>query len=216
MRKLIHAWFVTIVALILAVSATAITYHHVQYQQIINSLLDATPVGSFFPSSGAFTTLSNTTGGGTITDTFIGNLTGNVAGNATTSSAFDHNPSNCAANIAALGIAADGTAECNTLIFQAMNITSGLCTTSGAETYCTSPSSGVYSWPVAFGSAAYIVTCTYVNQPTGSGSHPGLYGPYITSQTAAGIAFEIQSGSASAAGNNTPGQVNCIGIGPHA
>jgi len=93
---------------------------------------------------------------------------------------------------------------------QALIITSGICTTGGAETKCTS---GPYSWPVAFADASYAVTCSAAN-PTGSGTNPGMYGPYPTTQTASQISVIIQSGSASAAGSVTTATIWCIGVHP--
>ena len=93
---------------------------------------------------------------------------------------------------------------------QALIITSGICTTGGAETKCTS---GPYSWPVAFADASYAVTCSAAN-PTGTGTNPGMYGPYPTSQTASQISVIIQSGSASAAGSVTTATIWCIGVHP--
>lgn len=92
-----------------------------------------------------------------------------------------------------------------------LKITSGICTTSGAETYCASPM-GPYTWPSGgFADTNYAVTCSYVGQPTGTGTNPGLYGPYVVSKTATQISLQMQSGSASAAGNNTVAEIDCIG-----
>jgi len=93
---------------------------------------------------------------------------------------------------------------------QALIITTGICTTGGAETKCTS---GPYNWPVAFADASYAVTCSAAN-PTGTGTNPGMYGPYPTTQTASQISVIIQSGSASAAGSVTTATIWCIGVHP--
>lgn len=172
---------------------------------------------------------------GNLTVNVIGNVTGNVSGsagsvpysgltgsvptwnqsttgNAATATALAAAGSNCGSGGIAYGVDVSGNALCNpsTYKIQSMYITSGLCTTAGSETYCTAPSSGFFNWPAAFSDSTYVVNCNYVGQPTGTGSHPGLYGPYIVGQTAAGIQVELQAGSNSAGGNNSVGGLYCI------
>jgi hypothetical protein len=98
---------------------------------------------------------------------------------------------------------------------QELVITSGICTTSGAETACTINSGIPINWPTAFADTSYSVVCSYLGAPTGTGTHPGLYGPYITSKTPSSITIAIQSGSASAAGDNTIPEIDCHGQSTH-
>lgn len=122
---------------------------------------------------------------------------------------------NCGIGHTAYGVDASANALCNTTSkVQSMYITTNICTTSGAETSCTSPTGGgFYNWPTTFSSSTYVVTCSFVGQPTGTGGNPGLYGPYIVGQTNAGIEISIQAGSNSAGGNNTVGGFYCIAQG---
>jgi len=121
----------------------------------------------------------------------------------------------CAAGSAATTVNVNSAPTCAAFAsgatkVQALIITTGICTTGGAETKCTS---GPYSWPAAFADANYAVTCSAAN-PTGGGTNPGMYGPYPTTQTASQISVIIQSGSASAAGTVTTGTIWCIGVHP--
>lgn len=160
--------------------------------------------------------LDGSTGKLTNSNGFVGPLTGNAdtATTAATASALVGTPSQCTNG--ATGIAANGNAICVAAAnrVQSMFIASNICTTAGSELYCTSPTGGgFYNWPTAFASSTYNATCTFVGRPTGSGSNPGLYGPYIVGQTNAGIQITIQSGSNSAGGNNTVGGFYCIAQG---
>jgi hypothetical protein len=100
--------------------------------KILHSLIDVTPIGSVTPSTGAFTSLSSTSGAlnGTIGATtpstgafttsiasggYTGNLTGNVSGNAGTATALQSTPTNCGTTGTAYGIGAGGNALCNTV-----------------------------------------------------------------------------------------------------
>lgn len=94
-------------------------------------------------------------------------------------------------------------------IVQVLNITSGsLCTgtSAGAEDKCTT---GSISWPNPFPDTSYVIACNYVSI-TGSGSNPGMYGPYPTIVTDQTFTLTLQSGSASA-GNSVATDVFCIG-----
>jgi len=93
---------------------------------------------------------------------------------------------------------------------QALIITSGICTTSGAETFCGS-AMGPYTWGTAFADTNYAVTCT-TSQPTGTGTNPGIYPIYVVSKSASQITLQMQAGSASAGGNNTVSEIDCIGV----
>lgn len=68
------------------------------------------------------------------------------------------------------------------------------------------------TWPVAFANATYAVTCSYAALPTGTGTNPGLYGPYVSAKSTTGFTLTIQSGSNSAGGNNTVAEIDCTGI----
>lgn len=106
--------------------------------------------------------------------------------------------------------AASGSAPQYTL--QTLHITANGCTTSGAETYCSlSPA----SWPTPFPGVNYNTTCTYSGVPTGSGGHPGLYGPYVVAQANGTITVTIQAGSGSAGGNISNPLITCLGFYPN-
>lgn len=90
---------------------------------------------------------------------------------------------------------------------ESLIITSGICTTGGAEQKC--PMSAV-NWPVAFSNSTYAVTCT-VQNPTGSGDNPSL-AVYWTAKSASAITLELQSGSNSAGGTNTTAEIDCTGV----
>lgn len=90
---------------------------------------------------------------------------------------------------------------------QYLKITSGICTTAGAETTC--PISA--TWPQPFANNTYAYGCSYAGIPTGTGTNPGLYGPYVSSPTTTGFTVTIQAGSNSAGGNNTVPEIDCWG-----
>jgi hypothetical protein len=91
---------------------------------------------------------------------------------------------------------------------EAMKITSGICTTAGAETLCSMNE----TWPNPFVNSTYAYGCNYAGLPTGTGTNPGLYGPYVSSPTTTGFKVTIQAGSNSAGGNNTISEIDCRGM----
>lgn len=167
------------------------------------------PIGSTTPNTGAFTTLSVgtsfTLNGGTPQTGIQGSDTnlltsGTVAATAGNTLCTDGNH----------GATTNACSGSGFTQAEGMVITSGICTTAGAETKCTS---GPYTWPIAFANSSYALTCSTTN-PTGTGGNPGNYGPYITSKSATQFSVVIQSGSNSAAGNNTVTEIDCIGVHP--
>src|ERR1700679_3271009 len=81
----------------------------VRAEYLINSFVDATPIGSHNPSTGVFTNLTASAIFGPLT----GNVIGNVTGNSSTASALAAVPSNCSAGISSYGIQTNGNALCN-------------------------------------------------------------------------------------------------------
>lgn len=96
------------------------------------------------------------------------------------------------------------TTTCNTT--RSLIITSGICSTGGAEQKC-GPIS--YSWAIAFPDNAYALSCMAVN-PTGSGVNPSI-AVYQVSKSSSGFSLELQAGSNSAGGTNTTSEIDCIG-----
>ena len=91
---------------------------------------------------------------------------------------------------------------------QFLQITSGICTTSGGETNCTM---GPFTWPSAFANTSYSITCTPTTI-TGTGTNPGIYSLKWLNKTTTNFQLIMQAGSASAAGNNTTAEIDCIGM----
>jgi hypothetical protein len=94
---------------------------------------------------------------------------------------------------------------------QMVRITSSICSTSGAETFCTM--TGIVVWPHAFADTSYAMTCSTA-KPTGTGTNPGIYPIYWANKTTTGADLIMQAGSASAAGTNTVSEIDCIGVHP--
>lgn len=93
----------------------------------------------------------------------------------------------------------------------ALLITTGICTTGGAETKC---STSTYTWPNGgFADANYAISCTPTTV-TGAGTSPGMYQIIWSTKTATQFNLVIQSGSASAAGSVTTAEIDCIGVHP--
>lgn len=137
-----------------------------------------------------------------------------VNGNAATATALAGSLGQCANG--ATGITNAGNAICVAAAsrVQSAFFTTNVCTTAGAELSCTSPTGGgFYTWPSAFATSTYNVACNFVGAPTGTASHPGLYGPYVVGQNTTGIQVTIQAGSNSAGGNNTVGGFYCLAQG---
>lgn len=156
-------------------------------------------------TNGAFTAENPSTG-----DVLIRNLNSADLGITVTPSGGVVAPE--LANATCISAAADGTltAGCPTITttIERLNITSGICTTTGAETLC----SMAETWPTAFANNTYTVTCGYAGLPTGTGTNPGLYGPYVSAKTTTGFTLTIQAGSNSAGGNNTVTEIDCWGM----
>ena len=122
--------------------------------------------------------------------------------------------SNCSGGQFATGFNSGGSMICSTPLsgvhqIQFLQITSGICTTpSGGEQDC---SMGPFSWPTAFSSSSYTITCTPTTI-TGSGTNPGIYELRWTSKSTTQFSLVMQSGSNSAAGANTTAEIDCIGV----
>lgn len=244
MKKALAGIGVTLLVTVLLFGQHITGYTTVFSEWVLNSLIDNTPIGSHTPSSGAFTTSSasggfagNLTGNASTATTLAadpsftctpgsypagivanGNATNcqnSITGNSATTTQLAAAGSNCGSTIPAYGIDANGNALCTTpsasILTQGLTISSGACTASGAETYCSITNQ---SWPVAFVDSNYFTTCSFTGIPTGTGSHPGMYGPYTIAQTASQISVEVQAGSGSAGGNITSPLIRCIGFHP--
>jgi hypothetical protein len=197
----------------------AINYTNVEYTKISRSLVDNTPIGSLTPSTGVFTNLSNSTGGGTIYDNFVGNLTGNgagtwtgpVVGNASTATALAAAGTNCGSTTPAYGVNASGNALCvgagATLAQQI--VTTSTCST-GTPAYATCNTAAL-SWSSSFSSSSYAVSCQV------NGLSAGLTATVIAiSRTTSSITVTIQNGTGSGAVVTTPAELDCVGVGVHA
>jgi hypothetical protein len=109
----------------------------------------------------------------------------------------------------ASGLCGTGTGSTQT---EALLITSGICTNSGsAESKC---SMGPFTWPTAFADSNYAITCSTTNPTSTSATNPGIYPIYWASKSATQFSLVMQSGSASAGGNTTVSEIDCIGVHP--
>ena len=179
-------------------------------QWIQSSLIDSTPIGQTTPAAGSFTSLN----ANAMNSTSVG-LTTPEAGNFTSLNATTFTLGHAAP--AGHYLVGNGTSYVDTPL--PSQITQGLQVT--AISSCVTPSGGEltqtcgpYSWTNAFADANYAAGCNYVGTVSGTGSHPGLYGPYLINKTASTFSVVIQAGSSSAAGANSIPEVDCWGIHP--
>jgi len=116
-------------------------------------------VGASTPASGAFTSLSASSG-------YTGNVTGALTGNASTATQFASTPANCAAGSSPTGIGISGTAQnCNPTLYGTSRILAnqaGCTPSTSTDSFCT----GSFSF-TAFADAGYVITNT-VNESTGA------------------------------------------------
>lgn len=136
-----------------------------------------------------------------------------IASGDVPTAALPASTSNCAAGNYATGFNSGGSMICTAFPgftkVQFLQITSGICTVSGgAETTC---SMGPFNWPSAFASTSYAITCTPTTI-TGTGTNPGIYSLRWTSKSTTQFSLVMQQGSASAAGNATTSEIDCIGM----
>jgi hypothetical protein len=110
---------------------------------VTGSLIDSTPIGATTPSTGAFTSLSSTSGalngsigsttpgtGAFTTASASGGFTGNLTGNASTATALQSAPSTCTSPSVAKGIDVSGNCIAQTFA-QTLSSSSGYTTLPG-------------------------------------------------------------------------------------
>jgi hypothetical protein len=161
----------------LAISAYALT--RMTGIQLVNSTVDSTPIGNTTPSTAKFTSAAASLG-----------FTGNLFGNATTATALSADPPNCTAQQSALGIAANGTAQCRTDPQVFWGSAAGCDTPAGTYQSCTQ----TITLSGTFGDTTYIPVCTGFgfNHEDGSDGSGILY---TLSWTTSTVTVETQSNS---------------------
>jgi hypothetical protein len=108
----------------------------------------------------------------------------------------------------AAGACANGTGFTQ---IQALQITSGICTTANSDA---GPCSmGPFSWPSAFADTSYTISCMPTTI-TGTGSNPGIYHLEWNTKTTTQFSLRMRAGSNSAGGANTTAEIDCIGVHP--
>lgn len=93
---------------------------------------------------------------------------------------------------------------------QELIITSGICTTSGAE-YSSGGCTFAVTWPVAFADSAYGIHCQPFTATTGKVVWAF---PVVGSKTSLGFELELENGSASGATASTTTEIDCEGVHP--
>jgi hypothetical protein len=127
---------------------------------------------------------------------------GGVNGNATTATMLAGTPTGCAAGNAAVGIQANGDANCIGLGSSVERQTgTGVCTT-GSSSYDTCDSS--LTWPTPFSSAGYAAICFGKGATDGRAALQG-----IVSQSTTGLTYRVVTEGSVAV---TYASVSCVGV----
>lgn len=174
-----HKLLALLIVPVLCVIALAQSYTRMPYLAIVLSKIDSTVIGGTTPATAAFTIA-------TATSYFSGAL----HGNATTATALAATPSQCSADQAALGIAANGNANCrNTPVIYSGSV-SGCDTPNGTYQSC----SQTITLNGTFTSGAYAPFCQgYGFNHTSGSDGSGIL--YITGFTTHTITVTTQSNS---------------------
>lgn len=189
-NKIVNFGIVAVLFLTVVATVKAVSYTTLSSVNLINSLVDNTPIGSVTPSTGAFSSLKDTG----VVSSFLETDSGGTVQAAP----------NTGGGTFLLAVPSA------TFQVQGIRITSGICTAAAAEQIC-GPITG--TWGHAFPDSNYALSCNYF-QPTGSGSSPGAYGPYLVTKGSTGFTLSLQGGSAAAAGNVTSAEIDCTGVHP--
>jgi hypothetical protein len=108
----------------------------------------------------------------------------------------------------AAGACANGTGFTQ---IQALQITSGICTTANSD--AGSCSMGPFSWSSAFADTSYTIACMPTTI-TGTGTNPGIYHLEWNTKSTTQFSLRMRAGSNSAGGANTTAEIDCIGVHP--